>query len=83
MILKWVFKYFSPVKKIDYLKDEGIMIGSRLRQGRKIYIYMLKDFFVQVVYEQDNIDLFPERLETFSSLNNLNSYLEREFRAAC
>lgn len=82
MFMKWVFKYFSESKKVDYLKDQGIMLGSRLRQGRKVYIYMLNDFFVEVVYQQDNIDLSPERLETFSNLNNLNSYLEREFRTA-
>ncbi len=82
MFMKLVFKYFSESKKVDYLKDQGIMLGSRLRQGRKVYIYMLNDFFVEVVYLQDNIDLSPERLETFSNLNNLNAYLEREFRTA-
>lgn len=81
MILKWVFRYFSESKKIDYLKDQGIMLGSRIRAGRKVYLYMLRDFFVEVVYQNDNIDLMPERLETFANLNNLNSYLEREFRA--
>jgi hypothetical protein len=82
MLMKWAFKYFSESKKVDYLKDQGIMLGSRIRQGRKVYIYMLKDFFVEVMYHQDNIDLCPEKLETFSNLNNLNSYLEREFRTA-
>ena len=82
MFTKWLFRYFSESKKIDFLKDQGIMLGSRIRHGRKIYIYMLKDFFVEVMYQQDNIDLLPERLETFSNLNTLNSYLEREFRTA-
>ena len=63
-------------------KIKGIMLGSRVSQGRKVYIYMLQDFFVEVVYQQDNMQLNPERLETFSNLDNLNSYLEREFRTA-
>ena len=83
MFLKWVFRYFSEGKKIDCLKAKGIVVGSRVRQGRTVYLYMLKDFFVEVVYQQDNIKLFPEKLETFSNLNHLNSYLEREFRTAC
>jgi hypothetical protein len=80
MILKWVFRYFSENKKVDYLKDQGIMLGSRIRAGRKVYLYMLRDFFVEVVYQHDNVDLNPERLETFSNLTTLNTYLEREFR---
>ena len=82
MFVKWLFKYFSESKKIIYLRKKGIMLGSRVSQGRKVYIYMLQDFFVEVVYQQDNLQLSPERLETFSSLDNLNSYLEREFRTA-
>jgi hypothetical protein len=58
------------------------MLGTRLRNGRKVYLYMLKDFFVEVVFQNDNLDLQPEKLETFSNLNNLNSYLEKEFRTA-
>lgn len=82
MFIKWLFKYFSENKKIVYLRKRGIMVGARERQGRKVYIYMLLDFFVEVVYQQDNMHLSPEKLEIFSSLNNLNSYLESEFRTA-
>jgi len=81
MILKWAFKYFSESRKIDYLKDQGIMLGSRIRLGRKVYLYMLRDFFVEVIYHNDNIDMTPERLKTFTNISNLNSYLERDFRA--
>lgn len=77
-----MFKYYSESKKIEYLKEVGIMLGTRIRAGRKVYLYMIKDFFVEVRYEGDSIDNQPETIETFSSLNNLNSYLEREFKAA-
>ena len=82
MILKWAFRYFSESTKIDYLKDQGIMLGSRVRQGRKVYLYMLRDFFVEVIYQHDDIDMTPEKVKTFTSINNLNSYLERDFRSA-
>ncbi len=81
MILKLAFRYFSESRKIDYLKDQGIMLGSRIRQGRKVYLYMLRDFFVEVMYQHDDTDMSPERLKTFTNLNNLNSYLERDFRS--
>jgi hypothetical protein len=82
MLFKWMFKYFTLSKKIERLKEDGIVLGTRLSNGRKVYLYMLKDFFVEVIYQNDNLDLAPEKLETFSSLNNLNSYLEREFKTA-
>ena len=82
MFFKLVFKYYSESKRIALLKEEGIMLGTRQRNGRKVYLYMLKDFFVEVVYQKDEIDLEPEKLETFSNLYNLNSYLEREFHTA-
>jgi hypothetical protein len=81
MILKLAFWCFSESKKIDYLKDQGIMLGSRIRQGRKLYLYMLRDFFVEVMYQHDDIDMNPERLKTFTNLNTLNSYLEKDFRS--
>ena len=81
MILKLAFRYFSESRKIDYLKDQGIMLGTRVRLGRKIYLYMLRDFFVEVMYQNDNADMTPERLKTFTSVNNLNAYLEKDFRS--
>ena len=81
MILKWAFRYFSENKKIDYLKDQGIMLGTRSRLGRKVYLYMLRDFFVEVMYQNDNIDMNPEMLKTFTNVSNLNAYLEKDFRS--
>jgi hypothetical protein len=80
MLFKWTFKYFSLGKKVEKLQEDGVVLGTRLRNGRKVYLYMIKDFFVEVIYKNDNLDLSPERLKTFSNLNNLNSYLESDFK---
>lgn len=82
MLFKLAFKYFSAAKKMEVLREEGVMLGTRIRNGRKVYLYMLKDFFVEVIYRSDNMDLESEKIESFSNLDNLNSYLEREFRTA-
>ena len=79
---KIVFRFYGDQKKFEVLKDKGIMIGSRQRQDRKVYLYMLQNFFVEVTYQHDDIDLMPEKIDTFSSLDHLNTYLERDFRAA-
>jgi hypothetical protein len=82
MLFKLAFKYYSATRKMEVLRDSGVMLGTRTRQGRKVYLYMLRDFFVEIIYQSDNLDNNPERIETFSNLDNLNSYLEREFRTA-
>jgi hypothetical protein len=79
---KVLFRFYGVAKQIEILKERGILIGSRQRQDRKVFLYMLRDFFVEVMYEQDDIDLMPERIDTFSSLDHLNTYLEKDFRAA-
>jgi hypothetical protein len=82
MLFKIVFRCCPASKKMEIIKDEGVMLGTRMRTGRRVYLYMLKDFFVELVYRNDNTDLEAERLEIFSNLNNLNAYLEKEFKTA-
>ena len=56
------------------------MIGKRMRDERKLFLYMIKDFIVEVVYKDDNMDDVAECLGTFNSPNRQNRYLEREFK---
>jgi hypothetical protein len=82
MLFNLFFKYLSESKKLHYVREHGVMIGSRMRNERKVFLYMIKDLFVEVVYKDDNMDESAERLGTFTSLSGLNSYLEREFKTA-
>lgn len=58
------------------------MLGTRIKDGRKIYIYMLKELFVEVIFKNDNVDENPEKLNILNGLKNLNSYLEKEFKTS-
>jgi hypothetical protein len=82
MILKFFFKQLSVTKQVNFLKKRGIMLGTRMKEGRKIYIYMLRELFVEVVYKNDNTEDAPERLNMLTGLKNLNSYLEKEFKTS-
>lgn len=64
------------------LKKRGIMLGTRFKNGRKIHIYMLRDLFAEVKYKNDNAEETPESLNLLRGLNNLNEYLEREFKTS-
>ncbi len=81
-IFKWGFKYFSVTKQLDYLREHGVMLGSRMRNDRKVFIYMVKSTFVEVMYKNDSIEKDAERVQIFNNLGHLNQYLEREFKAS-
>ncbi len=80
MIFKWGFKYFSLTKQLDYLKEHGIMLGSRMHNDRMVFLYMVKNFFVEVIYKNDSLEKEVEKLNVFSSVGQLNQYLEKEFK---
>jgi hypothetical protein len=82
MFSRWFFKYLKEAKKALYVREHGILLGTRNRHTRKVYLYMIKDFFVEVLYKEDDINKDPERMDTFSNLDHLNTYLEKEFKAA-
>jgi len=81
-LFKWGFKYFSLTKQLEYLREHGVMLGSRMRNDRKVFLYMVKSTFVEVMYKNDSIEKEAERLEVFSNLNHLNQYLENEFKTS-
>jgi hypothetical protein len=58
------------------------MLGTRMKEGRKIYIYMLRELFVEVIYKNDNTEETPEKLNMLTGLKNLNTYLEKEFKTS-
>ena len=79
-LFKWGFKYFSLTKQLEYLREHGVMLGSRMRNDRKVFLYMVKSTFVEVMYKNDSIEKEAERLEVFKNLNHLNQYLENDFK---
>jgi len=81
MFFRFFFSKMSLQKQARYLKKKGIMLGTRLKEGRKIYIYMLGDLFVEIVYRNDNVDEEAEQINILRGLENLNDYLEKEFKA--
>ena len=81
MFLRLFFKHFSLSKQIAQLKSKGVMIGTRYKDGRKVYLYMIKDFFVEVFYKSDTPENEAEQVKLIPGLKNLNQYLESEFRA--
>ncbi|WKZ59017.1 MAG: hypothetical protein QY309_14215 [Cyclobacteriaceae bacterium] len=82
MFRKLYFKSLSAARQIAALREKGTMLGTRLKNGRKAYLYLLKDFCAEVIFLNDDTELNPEKITTFDNVQEFNSYLEREFRAS-
>jgi hypothetical protein len=80
MLFKFFFKQWPLLKQVTYLKKRGILIGSRTKDARKIYIYMYQDHFAEIQFINDNPDGEIENASIVKGLKNLNSYLEKEFK---
>lgn len=82
MILQFFFRQMSLSQKVNYLHSKGISLGSRVKNGRKIHIYMVRSLFVEVMYKNDDVNGQAEKVHILRGLKNLNSYLEQEFKAS-
>ena len=81
MFQRFLFTRLSLQRKVEYLHRKGVVLGSRVRDGREIHMYMLRNLFVEVMYAEDKVHLVPEHVNILNGLNNLHQYLESEFRS--
>lgn len=82
MILQFFFRQMSLSQKVSYLQSKGVSLGTRIKNGRKMHMYMIRNLFVEVTFKNDDINQQAERVHILRGLKDLNSYLEQEFKAA-
>lgn len=80
MFFKLFFNRWPLPKKMQFLINKGVLIGSRKKENRTIFIYMYNDFFVEVLFKNDRPGNDIESGSVVKGLENLNNYLENEFR---
>jgi hypothetical protein len=82
MLDQFVFRYASQKNKEKTIAEVGTLMGIRESNGRKIFLIMVKTFFIEAYYVNDDAD---GELESFSVIGNIglfNSYMEKAFKAA-
>jgi len=63
------------------MKRAGIVLGTRNKNGRQTYLYMVNDLFAEILYENDNPRMRVEALVVLDGLHDLNRYLEEDTRS--
>jgi hypothetical protein len=82
MLLKFFFKYLSVATQAKFMKKRGIVLGTRAKRGRQIYLYMVNNLFAEIQFEKDNPGLPVEELVLIDGLKKLNMHLEKDARSA-
>jgi hypothetical protein len=82
MFFKFFFSRWSLEKQVSFLKKKAIAIGARTKDNRRIFIYMYRDVFVEVVFQHDDPEGVAESTKLVKGLKKLTSYMENEFKEA-
>lgn len=76
MLKKLLFNCLSESNQIDTLRNKGKVLRTYIKNGRKGYLYLLGNFYVEVVFRNDNTELSPEKVTTFQDKEELSRYLK-------
>lgn len=80
MFTKFFFQRFSPAQQINYLRNKGTLIGNQVRNSCHFSLYMVKGFFVEVMFLSTEEQTEPRKIQVFSNLESLTEYLNQEAR---
>jgi len=80
MFTKFFFQRFSPSQQLTYLHSKGTLIGKQIRNSCHYSLYMVKGFFVEVMFPSADPEAQPQKIQVFSSLESLTVYLNQEAR---
>ena len=80
MIYRLIFNRANPDKKRTILSNKGVNIGCFKRNGRQAFIYLLDDFFVEVLYVNDDANNSIEKAQSFTDYRKLEKYMEESIR---
>jgi hypothetical protein len=80
MLLKLFFNRLSLTAQANFMKRRGIILGTRNKEGRQAYLYMVNNLFTEILYENDDPRMKVEEVVVLDGLNTLNKHLEKDLR---
>lgn len=80
MIYRLIFNRANQQKKKHILDARGVVIGTFKRDNREKYVYLLDNFFVEVIYKEDDKSKDIEEATSFSDYRKLEKYMEESIR---
>ena len=81
LFLKFLFKRLPIARQAEFMKRRGIVLGTRKKDGRQTYLYMVDNLFAEIIYEHDNPRMKAEALVVLDGLQDFNRYMEKDLLA--
>ena len=82
MTTRFLLNFLSVSKQVDLMRNRGILLGTRKREGRQIYTYMYQNLFAEVLYKNDNPGEPAEKFVAIPGLKKLRDHLSNEVKSA-
>lgn len=80
MLLKFIIQRLPVRNQANLMKRRGIVVGTRNKNGRRSYLYMINNLFAEILYENDNPGLEVETLVLLDGLKSLQTYFRNDVR---
>ena len=80
MLVKCFLKRMGIQRQASFMKKHGLLLATRQRDGRSIYIYMFRNLFAEIIFVKDNPGCKAERVKLFSGLERLSVHLDKDLR---
>jgi hypothetical protein len=80
MLLKLFFNRWSVSRQANFMKRRGVVLGTRQKDGRQSYVYMVNNLFAEIFYEDDNPSLTVETVIVIYGMSKLQRHLEKDIR---
>lgn len=77
MIYRLIFNRAGNDKKKNILNTKGVNIGCFSRGEKKVFVFLLDDFFVEAYFDNDDVDNELLEAKSFTDYRRLEGYLER------
>lgn len=78
MFVKFFLKRMGIRRQASFMKKHGLLLATRKRDGRIIYIYMYRNLFAEIIFVKDNPGYEAENVKLIQGLNRLNAHLDKD-----
>jgi len=75
MISRYLFSIKSPEKQKECIDRHGEQVGSRYDGTKNLYLFMVKDFFVEAEFENDDEEGRLVDVKIFKNHNAVQKHL--------
>lgn len=80
MLLRFILKKMTFARQAEFMKRKGLLLTTRTRGEKTTHLYMFRNLFAEIEYEQSDPSMPPRSVKLISGIKKLNEHLAGEGR---